>query len=84
MPRISYLRSAAAPDPYGKLKVLFAGKRSVLELTNVKIGEAVGPSHPTVKDRISNPEHMTMEELRRYARALQITREELIATIPQW
>ena len=83
MPKINYLRSAP-PDPYGKLKVLFAGKRDVLGLTNSKVGSRVGQTHPTVKSRITNPERMTLEEMRRYAKALEISREEICAALPQW
>lgn len=83
MPKINYLRTSK-PDPYAPLKVLLAGKRGMLELTNTAIGKTVGQTHPTVKARIANPEHMTLGELRMYARALQITREELIAALPQW
>lgn len=82
MPKINYIRTKV--DPYGKLKVLLAGKRAVLELTNVQIASVVGQSHPTVKSRIANPNCLTMDELRRYAKALQITREELLDAMPTW
>ena len=81
MPKIKYLSAA---DPYSKMKVLLAGKRDVLGLTNSEVGQRVGQTHPTVKVRISNPERMTIDELRRYARALDISREEIVAALPQW
>jgi len=82
MPKVTYLKSAA--DPYDRMKVLLAGKRDVLGLTNSEVGSRVGQTHPTVKSRITNPERMTLEEMRRYAKALGISKEEICAALPSW
>lgn len=83
MPKVTYLRTSK-PDPYAPLKVLLAGKRAMLGLTNAAVGKAVGQTHPTVAARLKDPENMTIGELQRYARALHITREEIFAALPQW
>ena len=80
MPKVTYIRTKS--DPYADLKILLAGKRDVLGLSNCEVGNRVGQTHPTVKSRMNNPERLTLEEVRLYARTLGITKDELIRALP--
>lgn len=80
MPKVTYIRSKS--DPYADLRILLAGKREVLGLSNCEVGSRVGQTHPTVKSRMNNPERMTLEEMRMYAKTLNITKDELFRALP--
>lgn len=80
MPKVTYIRSKS--DPYADLRILLAGKREVLGLSNCEVGSRVGQTHPTVKSRMNNPERMTLEEMRMYAKTLNISKDELFRALP--
>ena len=79
MPRIKYLNHS---DPFERFSVLLSGRQRVMQLTNSDLGAKVGQSHPTVKARIQHPEQMTLGELRKYAKALDISKSDLMEVLP--
>ena len=68
------------PDRYDKMRVLLMGQRELLGIGYEDLGAQVG----TAYNRLHHPEKMTVEEMCRYARALEISADDLRAAIPMY
>lgn len=71
-------------DRFDKMRVLLMGQRELLGMGYEELGTKTGCATGTAFNRLHHPEKMTVEEMCRYARALEIPADELRAAIPMY
>lgn len=72
------------PDKFDRLRVLLMGQRELLGMSYEELGTKVGSATGTVHNRLHHPENMTVGELCRFARALEIPADDFRAAIPMY
>lgn len=73
---------ARRPNPYDKLTALIAGAKAVQHMTMDDVSASTGISRSRLFDRKNSPQDYTLNELGSIARALRISREQLLEAMP--
>ena len=72
------------PDRFDKMRVLLMGQRELLGMGYEELGKKTGSSTGTAYNRLHHPEKMTVDELCRFARTLEIPADDFRAAIPMY
>lgn len=79
MPRVKYLTKE---DRYEELKILLEGKRRANCISVEEIAKKAGTCRATVYSDFKSPGLVSWERLKKYARALDISKEQLVSLLP--
>ena len=69
-------------NKYEALQMLIGGKIAVLDVTLLELAPEVGCCRQTLSDRIKHPDKLTLGDVARIAKALDISSEDMRAAIP--
>lgn len=81
MPKIKFIGAQKAQKG-AALGTLLMGRKALYQLTFADIGSRVGISKDTVLSEFRDPGRMRLDRLPKYARALDIPKEEILAALP--
>ena len=81
MPKVKYIGAHKAPKS-AALGTLLMGRKVLYQMTFADIGAKVGVCKDTVLSEFREPGRMRLDRLSKYARALDIPKEEILAAMP--